>query len=94
MGFDDHVSSNLVLAGIIRLRIVEHNNAQQKGRIVRIPKEKIVKSCLSTRCDVELDMLSNIRWGGFRRQGAAEYTSTTSLTTRGRRTHDAAGLDD
>ena len=94
MGFDDHVSSNIGLAGIIRLRVVEHNNAQQKGRIVRITKEKIGTSCLSARCDAEVDILSNIWCGGFRRQDAAEYISTTSLTTRGCRTHDVAGLDD
>jgi hypothetical protein len=94
MGFDDKVSSNIGLAGIIRLRVVEHNKAQQQGRIVRIPKEKIVTSCLSTRCDAEVDILSNIWCGRFRRQDAAEHTSITSLTTRGRRTHDMANLDD
>jgi hypothetical protein len=40
MGFDDKVSSNIGLAGIIKLKVVEHNKTQQQGRIVRIPKEK------------------------------------------------------
>ena len=94
MGFDDHVSSNIVLAGIIRLRVVEHNNTQQKGRIVHLTREKTVMSCLSTRCDVEVDMLSNIRCDGVRRQGAAEHTSTTPLTTRVVEHTNATGLDD